>query len=157
SAASHDSPVTQGACPAVSTNSMAPTGFWRGRTDVVGVQEREAIDSRLNAKAADRSCEHGLRAKGVCDMRLGAGVLQDLSADLGFAIRAARKARWFTAVAVSTLALSIGLNATLFAIVTGMANTPPVDAPDRLVSIGSVDAAGRLLGASYQDVDDWRR
>jgi putative ABC transport system permease protein len=82
--------------------------------------------------------------------------LQDLAQDVRFAVRAARKDPWFTTVAAGTLALSIGLNATLFTIVSGMDNVPPIDDPQRLVSIGSVDSAGRTLDVSYDDFGDWR-
>jgi putative ABC transport system permease protein len=83
-------------------------------------------------------------------------VLQDLGHDVRFAVRAARKDPWFTAVAAGTLALSIGLNATLFTIVSGMRNTPPVAEPERIVSIGSIDGAGRRLGVSHADFVDWQ-
>ena len=78
-----------------------------------------------------------------------------VGADLRFAARTALKDRAFTAVAVGTLGLSIGLNATLFTIVSGMDNVPAVDHPERLVSIGSVDGAGRSLSVSYLDFVDW--
>jgi len=78
--------------------------------------------------------------------------IRDLGHDVRFAVRAALKDRWFTTVAVGTLALSIGLNATLFAIVTGMDNVPPVEHPERLVSVWSIDGTGSPLGVSYADV-----
>src|SRR6476646_9800056 len=81
--------------------------------------------------------------------------LQDIGHDARFAARTASKDRSFTAVAVGTLALSIGLNATLFTIVSGMDNVPPVEQPERLVSLQSIDGTGSPLGASYADVNDW--
>src|SRR5262245_40985171 len=84
-------------------------------------------------------------------------VLSDLGHDVRFAIRAAGRDRWFTAVAAGTLALSIGLNATLYAIVSGMDNVPPVSDPGRVVSLASLDGAGRRLGVSFADFADWRR
>src|SRR3954465_2477737 len=81
--------------------------------------------------------------------------LQDVGHDARFAARTALKDRSFTAVAVATLALSIGLNATLFTIVSGMDNVPAVDDPERLVSVRSVDGAGRPLGPLSADVGDW--
>ena len=81
--------------------------------------------------------------------------LDGVNGDLRFAARTALKDRAFTAVAVGTLALTIGLNATLFAIVSGMDNVPPVEHPERLVSIGSIDDAGRPLSVSYRDFADW--
>src|SRR5690349_552182 len=82
-------------------------------------------------------------------------LIRDLGQDARFAIRTALKDRAFTAVAVGTLALSIGLNATLFTIVSGMENVPAVDHPERLVSIGSVDGESRPLPVSYLDFADW--
>ena len=81
--------------------------------------------------------------------------LQGIGHDARFAARTVAKDRSFTAVAVGTLALSIGLNATLFTIVSGMDNVPPVDHPERLLSIGSVDGAGRPLSVSSRDFADW--
>ena len=81
--------------------------------------------------------------------------LDGVNGDLRFAARTALRDRAFTAVAVGTLALTIGLNATLFAIVSGMDNVPPVEHPERLVSIGSIDDAGRPLSVSYRDFADW--
>ncbi len=83
--------------------------------------------------------------------------LQDLSRDIRFAARLLVKERWFSGVAVAMLALGIGGNATLFTIVHGMGGSFPVDRPDRVVSIGSEDAVGRLFGLSYLDFEDWRR
>src|SRR3954447_17375596 len=87
--------------------------------------------------------------------RLSIEWLHDIGRDARFAMRTALKERAFTAVAVGTLASSIGLNATLFTIVSGMDNVPPIDRPERLVSLGCIDAAGRPLGVSYADFDDW--
>ena len=81
--------------------------------------------------------------------------LQGIGHDVRFAARTAAKDRSLTGVAVGTLALSIGLNATLFTIVSGMDNVPPVAHPERLVSIGSVDGAGNPLSVSYRDFADW--
>src|SRR5262249_26678187 len=82
--------------------------------------------------------------------------LGDISHDVRFAFRLLLKNPSFTAVAVVTLALSIGFNATLFTIVSGMGSGPPVDHPERVVSIGSLDPDGRRVGVSYFDFEDWR-
>src|SRR5438309_2204983 len=60
------------------------------------------------------------------DVWIPAG-MRDLSHDVRFAVRLFIKDRWFAVVAVATLALSLGFNATLFTIVSGMGGTPPVD------------------------------
>src|SRR3954466_7714713 len=82
--------------------------------------------------------------------------LRDVSGDVQFAARLARKDPAFTLVVVGTLALSIGFNATLFSIVSGMGDTAPVAQPDRMVKLESIDAAGSEVGISYLDFQDWR-
>jgi putative ABC transport system permease protein len=80
----------------------------------------------------------------------------DVSHDVRFALRLIVKNRSFTAVAVVTLALSIGFNATLFTIVDGMAGgSPRLDQSERVVALGSLDPAGRPIGVSYLDFKDW--
>jgi putative ABC transport system permease protein len=83
-------------------------------------------------------------------------MLRDLPQDIRFAGRLTLKDPWFTVVAATTLALGIGFNATLFAIVNGMGSGPTVDQPERVVSLGSLDPAGRDIGLSYLDFEDWR-
>ena len=62
--------------------------------------------------------------------------LQGLSQDLRFAVRLLVKDRTFTAAAVLTLALGIGLNASIFSAVYGILLKPlPFTDPDRLVAI----------------------
>ncbi len=56
--------------------------------------------------------------------------------DLQFAIRQLLKNPGFTAVAVLTLALGIGANSTLFALVNDILFRPlPYDSPDRLATL----------------------
>src|SRR6266511_3895568 len=90
----------------------------------MAVREHEGAGRRMGnvTLAADRAR----------DVWMPAG-LRDMSCDIHFACRLFLKDRWFTAVAVVTLAVSIGFNVTLFAIVSGMWNIPPVDHPDRIV------------------------
>jgi predicted permease len=82
-------------------------------------------------------------------------LLRDVWSDLRFAIRIAIRAPSVTVVAVATLALSLGFNTTLFTIVDGMGGQPAVVEPDRVVSLGSLDSAGRPIGVSYADFVDW--
>ncbi|MEQ9397759.1 MAG: ABC transporter permease [Longimicrobiales bacterium] len=67
--------------------------------------------------------------------------------DLRYALRVLVRTPGFTAVAVVTLALGIGANATIFSLVNGLLlRTPPaVEAPDRLVQIAR----------SYDDDPRW--
>jgi putative ABC transport system permease protein len=96
--------------------------------------------------------------KHYCRSVRGVGWLDDARIDFVYAWRMLRRSPAFTLVAVTTLAVSIGLNATLFTIVNGMgAGTPPVVQAERVVSLGSLDPAGRPIGLSYLDFQDWRR
>ncbi len=84
--------------------------------------------------------------------------VRDVSHDVRFALRLLIKHPSFTAIASVTLALSIGFNATLFTIVDGMAGGGPrLDHPERVVALGSLDPAGRPIGVSYLDFQDWLR
>ena len=59
--------------------------------------------------------------------------------DVRYAVRVFRKAPWFTATAVASLALGIGLNSALFsAIEVAILRPLPYPDPDRLVSISQV-------------------
>src|SRR6185295_16493296 len=83
--------------------------------------------------------------------------LQDVAQDCRFATRMLRKNRRFTLAAVGALALGIGANNTVFAIMNGTLLRPlPFDGPDRLVSINARDAHGREIPPSYPDFLDWR-
>ncbi len=83
-------------------------------------------------------------------------MVRDVSNDLRFALRLTFADPWFTIVAVSTLALGIGFNTTLYAIVNGMGSGPTVRDSERIVSLASLDPAGRHVGVSYLDFEDWR-
>jgi predicted permease len=76
--------------------------------------------------------------------------------DLRFATRLLVKDRWFTAVAAAALALGIGVNATVFTIVNAvLIRGLPFSDPDRIISVGGIDARGRPTGISRLDFVDW--
>ena len=69
--------------------------------------------------------------------------------DLRYATRLLVKDRWFTAVAAAALALGIGVNATVFTIVNAvLIRGLPFSDPDRIISVGGIDARGRPTGIS---------
>jgi len=77
--------------------------------------------------------------------------------DLRFAIRLLIKDRWFTLVAVTALALGIGVNATVFTFVNAvLIRGLPFDEPDKIISIGMTDPRARQMGVSRLDFNDWR-
>jgi hypothetical protein len=77
--------------------------------------------------------------------------------DVRYAVRLLIKDRWFTAVAAIALALGIGANAAVFTFVNAvLLRGLPFNDPDRIVSIGSLDARGRNLGVSRLDFNDIR-
>jgi putative ABC transport system permease protein len=78
-----------------------------------------------------------------------------IRSELRWALRALRTHRGVTAVAIATLALSIGLNATVFSIVNAVVLQPlPFPDPDRLVALCELDAGetSDWCGASVPDV-----
>src|SRR5262245_16207926 len=84
-------------------------------------------------------------------------VAMNLWQDFRFATRLLIKDRWFTAVAAVALALGIGVNTPVFTLVKALLiRWLPFDEPDRIVSLGTIDARGRTLGISRMDLEDWR-
>ena len=68
----------------------------------------------------------------------GLGFLDTTEQDVRFALRSFRRAPGFTAVAVLTLAVGIGANTAIFALVNAVLVTKlPVKDPDALVAIGN--------------------
>jgi predicted permease len=85
-------------------------------------------------------------------------VLADLAADFRFAGRILSKDRWFTAGAITTLALAMGVADTTF-ISTYAARERdfPFERPDRIAVMRTMDGRRREGGVSYPDFEDWRR
>ncbi len=88
----------------------------------------------------------------------GTRALEDLWADLGYAVRTLRRAPTFAATAVVILALGIGANAAVFTIVDAVLfRELPVPDPDRVVRVYTADYSGGLYGgSSYPDFVDYR-
>jgi putative ABC transport system permease protein len=78
--------------------------------------------------------------------------------DLRFGLRMLAKNPGFTAVAVLTLALGIGVNTVIFTLVDAMVLRPmPVSNPDRLVVLEVKSPEGVDPILSYQDYEDIRQ
>ena len=84
-------------------------------------------------------------------------VLESLLADIRFAVRWLRKSPGFTLVAVASLAIGIGFNTALFAVVDALLFKPlPVAAADRLVDLFTSNSFGTssYSTSSYPDYVD---
>ena len=85
--------------------------------------------------------------------------MDDLRQDLRMAFRRLRDAPGFTAAAVLTIALGVGMNAAVFSVVRAVLLKPlPFPQSDRLYMVYSANrTAGRLNATvSPVDLDDWR-
>ena len=80
---------------------------------------------------------------------------EDVKRDIRHAGRQLRRAPGFTAVAVLTLGLGIGVNTAFFTIVNAIClRGLPIRSPERVLTIGSRDVQGRPAGGlSYAELD----
>ena len=78
--------------------------------------------------------------------------------DIRYAFRQLRRSPGFTIVAVLSLALGLGINTTIFSVVSGLLLRPlPVSEPERLAGVYTSDFSGPAYGASsYVDFADIR-
>src|SRR5215212_6493946 len=87
-------------------------------------------------------------------------MMRNFLKDVRFGLRVLWKSKWFTAVAVLTLGLGIGVNAAIFSGVSAFVLRPldGVGEPGRVVSVfeGSADGRGGFDGVSYPDLLDYR-
>ena len=84
-------------------------------------------------------------------------MLESVLADLRYAVRWLKKSPGFTVIAVASLAIGIGFNTALFAVVDALLFKPlPVAAPERLVDVFTSDSTGSVTfsTSSYPDYLD---
>ena len=83
--------------------------------------------------------------------------LETLVQDLRFGARMLRRTPGFTAAALVTLALGIGLNTAVFSVVDAVLLKPlPFADPDRLVAFGDRDSAGDVSNVGFATWADYR-
>ncbi|MFP3939927.1 MAG: ABC transporter permease [Thermoanaerobaculia bacterium] len=83
--------------------------------------------------------------------------MDTLLRDLRYALRTLGRAPLFTAVAVATLALGIGVNSAMFTVVDAVLfRPPPVDRPDELVHVYTSWEEEPYATSSYADYRDLR-
>src|SRR5882757_3882683 len=89
--------------------------------------------------------------------RRGLPLLETLLSDARFGARMLRKNPGFTAVAILTLALGIGANASVFSIVNGVLLHPlPFANAGRLVMVGEREEDGKPTTTSFTTYEDWK-
>jgi putative ABC transport system permease protein len=87
----------------------------------------------------------------------GVRIVYDLGADLRYGVRVLRKSPAFTLVAILTLALGIGANTAMFAVVDDVLMHPvPYDKPEELVRLHGSNASFERASISYPNFLDWQ-
>ena len=85
-------------------------------------------------------------------------LLEDSVRDLRYGLRSLGRTPGFTAAAVVTLALGIGVNTAIFSVVNGvLLNSLPYPGPDQLVALYSRTADEPRATSSYPNFLDWVR
>ncbi|HMD36010.1 MAG TPA: ABC transporter permease [Vicinamibacterales bacterium] len=87
----------------------------------------------------------------------GTSLIADLSADVRYAIRLLRRSPAFTAVALLTLAIGVGVNTATFSVLHAVLLRPlPFAQPSRLVMLGERAASGHASQVGYATFVDWK-
>jgi putative ABC transport system permease protein len=105
------------------------------------------------------------QVKEACRDARGIRWIEEAGRDLRFAARLLARDRWFTGAVVGVLALGIGVNATVFALVNAvLIRDLPFERADEVVSLGTRDTRRTAVygplgygGISYQEYQEWRR
>jgi predicted permease len=122
---------------------------WRRRA-----AEQEIAEELRSIAAMAQPGELGSLTLAAEDARaeLGWTRLEQASQDLRYAVRAARKSPGFTAAAVASLAIGIGVNATLFSLInTILWKSLPVREPEALLVLGWQDGPAVTQGFTYNN------
>ncbi len=119
----------------------------------------EISEEKVLAKGLEKVEHQEPQAPAVLGASGGRNVLADLAHDIRYGLRMLRKNPGFTAVAVITLALGIGANATIFSLADALLLRPfPVADPGRVVSFQrqKVDEPSYYSSFSHPEYQDFR-
>jgi predicted permease len=95
--------------------------------------------------------------KEECRDARGLALLEDVHADLKFALRQLVKSPGFTTAAIATMALGIGANTAIFSIVNGVLLKPlPYDEPGQIVQLFEAPEPGKRSQVSPGVFQDWK-
>jgi putative ABC transport system permease protein len=121
-------------------------------------QRRRGLSPDEARRAARRAMGSVALAKDLHRDARSFAWMEDMTRDIRHAGRQLRRAPGFTAVAVLTLGLGIGVNTVFFTIVNAIClRGLPTHSPERVLTIGSRDAQGRPAGGlSYVELDALR-
>src|SRR5262245_13539798 len=115
---------------------------------------RAALNRLGDVDALKRSCV-SLGEKRDREMRLTQW-LEELFQDVKFALRQLRSSPTFACVAILTLALGIGANSAIFALVDATLLRPlPFKDPERLVQVAELNPSQRPGGVAPPNLADW--
>ena len=123
---------------------------------------RERVEKGEEKKEAERAVRRefgnvGLVQEVTRDV-WGWGTLDRTTQDLRFGVRMLAKAPGFTAVAILTLALGIGVNTALFSVVNGVLFNPlPYPEPEQLVTLHESKPNFEAGSVSFPNFQDWRK
>jgi len=130
--------------------------------DHMELDAQSKIDRGINADEARYSAQRDFGnealVKEVTRETWGWASLERVWQDVRFGLRTLRKSPAFTTVAVLTLALGIGVNATVFTIANAMVyKNLPFTGSDRVLYVSSLNRQdGSTSGISYPDFKDFR-
>lgn len=118
---------------------------------------RQGMTREEAERAALRRFGSWARVKEACRDIKGGGVMEIFIKDVKFGARMLRKHLGFTVVAVLTLALGIGANASIFSVVNAVLLRPlPYPNADRIVAIQELNEKGSRVQVTAANFLDWR-
>ncbi len=118
----------------------------------------EAIAAERDPEEARRAFGSAMRVREASHAVRVSSKLEDLVQDVRFGVRMLIRNPGFTAVVVLTLALGIGINTAIFAVVNGVLLNPlPFPHPEQLVALHESKPNFANGSISYPNFLDWRK